>query len=105
MAPNAQESASVAVDGRDAQIRRPDLVGALLGKAAAAAKISSQCAASRAKNLRDFDSLARLLGVADRQGAELTKSERQVIVALVATPDVYQLGAAALRLLADEGTA
>jgi len=57
-------SSTVAVefDGTTAEIRRPDLVGALLGKAAAAAKIASQSAASRGKHLRDFDSLARLLG-------------------------------------------
>ncbi|MCP3881821.1 MAG: hypothetical protein GY701_26040 [Sulfitobacter sp.] len=96
---------TVDVDGTTAQIRRPGLVGALLGKAAAVVKISSQSRASRAKHLRDFDSLSRLLGVADRQSAELTKSERRMIVALVEAPELSELGATALRLLTDGGTA
>lgn len=96
---------TVEVDGASAQIRRPDLVGALLGKAAAVVKISSQSGASRAKHLRDFDSLVRLLGVADREGADLTKSERRMIVALVEEPELSELGAASLRLLADGGMA
>ncbi len=96
---------TVDVDGATAQIRRPDLVGALLGKAAAVVKITSQTPASRAKHLRDFDSLARLLGVADRTSAELTKSERRMIVALIEASELSELGAAALRLLASGRTA
>lgn len=85
-------------------IRRPDLVGALLGKAAAVVKISSQSAAGRAKHLRDFDSLATLLGVDDRKGADLTKSERRMLAGLVEAPQVSELGVASLRLLVDGGT-
>jgi len=92
---------SVEIDGETAQITRPDVIGALLGKAAAVVKISSQSAASRAKHLRDFDSLARLLGVDDRQGAALTKSERRLVVVLGEAPELSELGAASLRLLAD----
>jgi len=66
---------TVEVGRVNAQIRRPNLVGALLGKAAAVVKISSQSAADRAKHVRDFDSLAKLLGAPDRRAAELTKSE------------------------------
>ena len=91
---------AVEVDGVTAKIRRPDIVGALLGKAAAVAKISSQSAANRAKHLRDFDSLARLLGVADREGADLTSSERRMIVALAEAPELTELAVASLRLLA-----
>ena len=90
----------VEVNGATAKIRRPDIVGALLGKAAAVAKISSQSAASRAKHLRDFDSLARLLGVADRERAGLTRSERRMIVALTEAPELTELAVASLRLLA-----
>lgn len=82
-----------------AQIRRPDLLGGLLGKAAAVVKISSQSAVSRAKHLRDFDSLARLLGPGDRGGADLTKTERRMIAALGEVAGVSELGAASLRLL------
>ena len=90
---------AVEVDGETAKIRRPDIVGALLGKAAAVAKISSQSAASRAKHLRDFDSLARLLGMVDREGADLTSSERRMIVALTEAPELSELAVASLRLL------
>jgi len=93
---------AVELDGTTAQIRRPDLVGALLGKAAAVAKIASQSAGSRGKHLRDFDSLARLLGVADRNGAALTKSERRLILALIGTAELSDLAAASLHLLAGQ---
>ncbi len=87
------------IDGETAKIRRPDLVGALLGKAAAVVKISSQSAASRAKHLRDFDSLARLLGVDDRRGAGLTKGEQRLLVDLSEALEISEFAAASLRLL------
>jgi len=90
--------------GVAAQIRRPDLVGALLGKAAAVVKISSQSPASRAKHLRDFDSLARLLGPDDRQAAELTRGECRMLAELVESPDLTALGSASLRLLLQQST-
>lgn len=90
---------TVEAGGVAAQIRRPDLVGALLGKAAAVVKISSQSAASQAKHLRDFDSLARLLGPSDRGEADLTKTEGRTIAALSEVAGVSELGAASLRLL------
>jgi len=89
----------VEVDGVAVQIRRPGIVGALLGKAAAVVKIASQSAASREKHLRDFDSLARLLGVADRERADLTRSERRTIIALTEAPGLSELAVASLRLL------
>jgi hypothetical protein len=95
---------TVEAGGVAGEIRRPDLVGALLGKAAAVVKISSQSAASRAKHLRDFDSLARLLGVADRRSAEMTRGERRMIVSLAEAPGLSELGTASLQLLADGGT-
>lgn len=90
---------AVEIDGTTAEIRRPDIVGALLGKAAAVVKISSQSAASRAKHLRDFDSLARLLGASDRQSAGLTKSELRMIGSLREEPEVSELAAASLSLI------
>lgn len=95
-------AATVVVNGVQAQIRRPDLVGALLGKAAAVVKITSQSAASRAKHLRDFDSLAKLLGVADRQGAHLTRTERRTILSLTDAPELSALASASLQLLLNE---
>lgn len=93
---------SVEIEGETARIRRPDLVGALLGKAAAVVKISSQSAASRAKHLRDFDSLARLLGADDRGRAGLTKGERRSLGDLVADSELSRLGAASVRVLLEQ---
>ena len=41
----------------------------------------------------------------DRRGADLTKSERRMIVSLAGAPELSELGAASLRLLVDAGTA
>lgn len=87
-----------------AEIQRPDVVGALLGKAAAVVKIASQSSANRAKHLRDFDSLARLLGALDRNGANLTKSERRMIVSLSGEPGLSELALASLAILVRSGT-
>ncbi|MEM9201842.1 MAG: hypothetical protein AAGC53_09280 [Actinomycetota bacterium] len=88
---------TVDLDGLSGVIRRPNLVGALVGKASAVVKISSQSAASRAKHLRDFDSLARLLGPTDRAAANLGKAEERLLRRLVAEPGLSELGAASLR--------
>lgn len=82
-----------------AEIRRPDLVGALLGKAAAVMKIASQSSAGRAKHLRDFDSLAKLLGVSDRESADLSRGERKLLSSLVDEAGVSRLGVATVKLL------
>lgn len=73
------EALTVEIDGASAKIHRPNLVGALIGKASAVAKISSQSTANRAKHVRDFDSLARMLGPKDRAAAALSKSERKLL--------------------------
>jgi hypothetical protein len=59
---------TVESDARSAKIRRPELLGALIGKAAAVSKITSRSRASRAKHMRDFDSLTRPPARPDRQG-------------------------------------
>ena len=87
------------LDGESAVIRCPDLVGALIGKAAAVVKITSQSAASRAKHLRDFDSLARLLGPDDRFGAALNNSEKRLLGQLSDSSGLSELGHAALQVL------
>ncbi len=92
---------TVQVAGAEVEIRRPNVVGALLGKAFAVAMITSQSPASRAKHLRDFDSLARLLGVSDRQAAQLTKSERRMLLSLTTDPEMSQLAAASIRLIVE----
>ncbi len=82
-----------------AEIRRPELVGALIGKAAAVTRITSQTRASRAKHLRDFDSLARLLGPNDRTTADLSRSERKLLTRLHQSRELSELGGAALDTL------
>ena len=44
-------------DGSTARVRRPTVVGALLGKVAAVTQIVAQTSAERAKHVRDVDSL------------------------------------------------
>ena len=82
-----------------ALIRRPDLVGALVGKAAAVTRIRSQPDASRAKHLRDLDSLARLLGAEDRASAALTRGERRMLGSLTTEPELTPLAMRSLDLL------
>lgn len=93
------DAVTVGLDGLSGVIRRPNLVGALVGKAAAVVKISSQSAANRAKHFRDFDSLARMLGPVDRAEADLTKSEKKLLRQVVGTSDISQLGAASIDAL------
>ncbi len=90
---------TVEADAGSAEIRRPELLGALIGKAAAVAKITSQSHASRAKHLRDFDSLTRLLGPNDRATADLSRRERKLLTSLRLSPELSKLGTAALDLL------
>jgi hypothetical protein len=82
-----------------ALIRRPTLVGALIGKATAAMEIVSLSSAERAKHVRDVDSLARLLGAGDRAIAELTAKERSVLSRAAEHPDVSPLAARSITLM------
>jgi hypothetical protein len=83
------------------QLRRPTLVGALLGKIAAATEIVSQSAAAHAKHVSDVDSLARLLGPDDRDTSMLTKKERAALERVASFPDLSALARASIALLAD----
>lgn len=90
------------IDGEPAvKLRRPTLVGALLGKVAAATQIVSQSADAQAKHLRDVDSLARLLGPDDRDGAKLTKKERAAFLRVVKSPELSVFAKRSIALLAD----
>ena len=90
---------TVESDAGSAEIRRPELLGALIGKAAAVSKITSQSRASRAKHMRDFDSLARLLGPIDRTTADLSRGERKLLTGLRKSQELSRLGTAALDAL------
>lgn len=94
---------SVEFGGIVAPIRRPSVVGALVGKAAAVVKISSQSAASRAKHLRDVDSLARLLGPEDRHDANLVRAEHKLIAGLLDSSELTDLAVVSLRALLEAG--
>ena len=89
--------------GESATIRRPTLVGAVLGKMAAVAKIVSQPREQRAKHLGDVDSLARLVGGADRLDADLTKQERSALMAFADNEKMSELARRSLLLLAGVG--
>ncbi|MFT4010030.1 MAG: hypothetical protein QM655_08310 [Nocardioidaceae bacterium] len=75
------ETVAVTVSGRGGFVRRPNLVGALVGKAAA---ISNTGDPGLGRHRRDFVILARLLTARDFRGEELTKKDRQRLRAMVA---------------------
>jgi hypothetical protein len=75
------ESVSVSVDGREGKVRRPNLVGALVMKAAAHTAVG---AADRRRHRSDFAALAALIAARDFRGAELNKKDRQRLRAMVA---------------------
>lgn len=81
-------------------VRRPTLVGALLGKVAAMTRIVSQSSAERAKHVRDVDSLARLLGPDDREDANLTRRERTALQRIAASSELTPLAQRSIALLA-----
>ena len=81
-------------------VRRPTLVGALLGKATAVTEIISMSSAERAKHIRDVDALARLLGPADRASASLTTKERATLDRVAEHPDISPLAARSIQLTA-----
>jgi len=80
-------------------VRRPDVVGALLGKCAAVTKIVSQTTAGRLKHLGDLDALALLLGPDDRRDADLSKSERKALRRILALGELSPLAEASVDLL------
>ncbi|MCP3939392.1 MAG: hypothetical protein GY708_28930 [Actinomycetia bacterium] len=97
------ETVTVEIDGQTGMIRRPNLIGAVVGKAAAVIKIPSQSAAARAKHLTDVDSLAKLIGVADREHSDLSRSERGLLARLGDAIELSELARTSLhRLAADE---
>ena len=79
-------------------VRRPTLIGALLGKATAVTEIISMSPAERAKHVRDVDALARLLGPADRTSASLTTKERSTLTRIAEQPDISALAARSIQL-------
>ena len=85
-------------DTTAAVIRRPTLVGALVGKATAVTEIVSMSSAERAKHVRDVDALARLAGPLDRAGAALATKERATLARIAKHPDLSPLAARSIQL-------
>lgn len=75
------ETIAVAVAGREGAVRRPNLVGALVGKAAA---LSNAGDPGPGRHRRDFVILAGLITARDFRGEELTKKDRQRLRTMVA---------------------
>ena len=69
------------VADREGSVRRPNLVGALVGKAAA---LSNTGDPGLGRHRRDFVILAGLLTARDFRGEELTKKDQQRLRAMVA---------------------
>ena len=70
----------MSVAGREGSVRRPNLVGALVGKAAA---LSNAGDPGLGRHRRDFIILAGLLTARDFRNQELTKKDRQRLRAMV----------------------
>lgn len=74
------ETIEVSIDGRVGFVRRPNLVGALVGKAAA---LTNAGDAGRGRHRRDFAVLAGLLTARDLRSETLTKKDRQRLTVMV----------------------
>lgn len=74
------ETVAVTVDGREGAVRRPNLVGALVGKASALSNTGDR---GLGRHRRDFVILAGLLTARDFRNEELTKKDRQRLRAMV----------------------
>lgn len=75
------ETVAVTVARREGFVRRPNLVGALVGKAAA---LSNAGDPGMGRHRRDFVILAGLLTARDFRSEELTRKDRQRLRAMVA---------------------
>jgi hypothetical protein len=75
------ETVRVSVAGREGSVRRPNLVGALVGKAAA---LSNADDPGLGRHRRDFVLLAGLLTARDFRSEELSRKDRQRLRAMVA---------------------
>lgn len=70
----------MSVDGREGFVRRPNLVGALISKAAAHTNVGDR---DPRRHRRDFLVLSRLVAASDFRSEQLTKSDRRRLRAIV----------------------
>jgi hypothetical protein len=71
------EVVAVTVEGREGFVRRPNLVGALVVKAAAHTNVGEQ---DPRRHRRDFLVLAGLVTASDFAGEELSKKDRELLL-------------------------
>ncbi len=71
---NRSEPVTILVEGRSGTVLRPNLVGALVGKAAARTEIAKDRASAR--HCTDFVVLANILSARDFRAEELSKKDR-----------------------------
>lgn len=76
------ESVTVTIEGRTGYVRRPNLIGALVMKAAAHSAVGD---AGRARHRRDFVTLSALVAARDFRGADLRPKDRQRLRAIIAS--------------------
>lgn len=76
------EAVTVSIEGRTGQVRRPNLIGALVMKAAAHSALGD---AGRARHRRDFVTLSSLVAARDFRGADLRPKDRQRLRAIIAS--------------------
>lgn len=76
------ESVTVSVEGRIGQVRRPNLIGALVMKGAAHSTLGD---AGRGRHRRDFVTLAGLVAARDFRRADLRPKDRQRLRAIIAS--------------------
>lgn len=74
------ETVPVTVDGRQGFVRRPNLVGALIAKAAAHGNVGDR---DRRRHRYDFLLLATLITASDFRSEQLTRSERRALGSVV----------------------
>ena len=79
---NRSEPVSVLAQGRTGTVLRPNLVGALIGKAAARIEVASDQASTR--HCTDFVVLASVVSARDFRETELTKKDRARLRKMVA---------------------
>ena len=76
------ESVTVTIEGRTGEVRRPNLIGALVMKAAAHEAIGD---AAKGRHRRDFVTLSGLIAARDVRGEDVRPKDRQRLRAMIAS--------------------
>lgn len=76
------ESVTVTIEGRTGEVRRPNLIGALVMKAAAHEAVGD---AAKGRHRRDFVTLSGLIAARDVRGEDVRPKDRQRLRAMIAS--------------------